>query len=350
MCSSMRYICMPNIKFLSKIFQKLLQKLKLAQTNQPTNQQTNQPTDQQTGQKQYIFPSEWEIPYLQHFRLAMRRPEILGEQLMPSACDENPKYTYIHIRLGLQAGSASNSPLMVRDPGSIQYYCFAHLRGFHDDWAKNVTSRVFTSFFYYINIRKLPPPPRQPCYSTDRKHFQTQLSYQRNKCSENWAKHLTSRVFTCFHYIHIEKIAPPTGRHVFSPIWTIFELIRHINKTNVLINFYDNWAKIVTSRVLTRFLFSHIRTTASPTGGNLHEDWKLNVTSTVFTSFFFFFDPVPYFKLDRDIIGTNLLTKFHEDRTINVASTVFTNKCGRTDGRTTEKDQLQKLKTRAVTI
>ncbi|KAH3866103.1 hypothetical protein DPMN_029156 [Dreissena polymorpha] len=233
-------------------------------------------------------------------------PYQLGEQLMPSACDENPKYTYIHIRLGLQAGSASNSPLM-----------FAHLRGFHDDWAKNVTSR--------------------PCYSTDRKHFQTQLSYQRNKCSENWAKHLTSRVFTCFHYIHIEKIAPPTGRHVFSPIWTIFELIRHINKTNVLINFYDNWAKIVTSRVLTRFLFSHIRTTASPTGGNLHEDWKLNVTSTVF-------------KLDRDIIGTNLLTKFHEDRTINVASTVFTNKCGRTDGRTTEKDQLQKLKTRAVTI
>ncbi|KAH3731022.1 hypothetical protein DPMN_057027 [Dreissena polymorpha] len=42
------------------------------------------------------------------------------------------------------------------------------------------------------------------------------------------------------------------------------------------------------------------------------------------------------FKLDRDIIGTNLLTKFHEDRTINVASRVFTNKCGRTDGRRTD--------------
>ncbi|KAH3697376.1 hypothetical protein DPMN_084875 [Dreissena polymorpha] len=117
------------------------------------------------------------------------------------------------------------------------------------------------------------------------------------KFNENWAKNVTSRVFTCFHDIHIEKNAPPTGSHVFSPISTIFELVRHINKTNVLINFHDDWAKIVTSRVKT----------ATPTGGHLHEDWALNVTSTVF-------------KLKRDFIGTNLLTKFHEDRTINVAS------------------------------
>ncbi|KAH3881410.1 hypothetical protein DPMN_005337 [Dreissena polymorpha] len=129
------------------------------------------------------------------------------------------------------------------------------------------------------------------------------------KFHENWAKNVTSRVFTCFHYIHIEKNAPPTGSHVFSPIWTIVELVRHINKTNVLINFHDDWAKIVTSRVFTR------KTT---TGGHLHEDWALNVTSTVF-------------KLDRDFIGTNLLTKFHEDRKINVASRVSTNKCGQTD-------------------
>ncbi|KAH3879811.1 hypothetical protein DPMN_003718 [Dreissena polymorpha] len=32
------------------------------------------------------------------------------------------------------------------------------------------------------------------------------------------------------------------------------------------------------------------------------------------------------FKLNRGIIGTNLLTKFHEDRTRNVASRVFTRK------------------------
>ncbi|KAH3727066.1 hypothetical protein DPMN_052992 [Dreissena polymorpha] len=42
------------------------------------------------------------------------------------------------------------------------------------------------------------------------------------------------------------------------------------------------------------------------------------------------------FELDRDFIGTKLLTKFHEDRTINVASRVFTNKCGGTDRQRTK--------------
>ncbi|KAH3882316.1 hypothetical protein DPMN_006251 [Dreissena polymorpha] len=73
-----------------------------------------------------------------------------------------------------------------------------------------------------------------------------------SKFHENWAKNVTSTVFTCFHYIHIEKNAPPTGSHVFSPIQTILKLVRDINKTNVLTNFHDDWAKIVTSRVFTR--------------------------------------------------------------------------------------------------
>ncbi|KAH3703199.1 hypothetical protein DPMN_078230 [Dreissena polymorpha] len=171
--------------------------------------------------------------------------------------------------------------------------------------AKNVTSIVKTA-----------PPPWQPYI------YKTNLF---TKFHVDWAKNVTSRVhviqltetifqlnslLTCFHNIHIEKNAPPTGGHVFAPIWTIFEVVQHINKTNVLINFHDDWAKIVTSRVFTR-------KTAPPTGGHLHEDWALNVTS-------FFFRP--------NFIGTNLLTKFHENRTINVASRVFTNKCGRTDG------------------
>ncbi|KAH3723713.1 hypothetical protein DPMN_049507 [Dreissena polymorpha] len=165
---------------------------------------------------------------------------------------------------------------------------------FHDDWAKNVTSRVFTSF--YINIRKLPPPPpRRPCHSTDRKHFQTQLSYQRNKFSDQFSSKLgqnvTSRVFTCFHYIHKEKNAPPTGSHVFSLIWTIFKLVRDINKTNVLTNFHDDWAKIVTSRVFT----SHV----------------IQLTGTIF-------------ELNSHIKETNVLTKFHENWTKNVTSRVFT--------------------------
>ncbi|KAH3817125.1 hypothetical protein DPMN_118654 [Dreissena polymorpha] len=81
------------------------------------------------------------------------------------------------------------------------------------------------------------------------------------KFHENWAKNVTSRVFTCFHHIHIEKNAPPTGGNVFSPIRTIFELIREINKTNVLTTLHDDWAKIVTSRVKT----------APPTGGHVFQ-------------------------------------------------------------------------------
>ncbi|KAH3864683.1 hypothetical protein DPMN_027708 [Dreissena polymorpha] len=162
---------------------------------------------------------------------------------------------------------------------------------FHDDWAKHVTSRV-----------KLPPGSHviQLTGTIFQLNSRIKETNVLTKFHENWAKNVTSRVFTCVHNIHIEKNAPPTGVHVFSPILTIFELVRHINKTNVLNNLHDDWAQIVTSRVFTRFLYSHIMKTAPPTGGHLHKDWALNVTSTVF-------------KLDRDIIGTNLLTKFHED-------------------------------------
>ncbi|KAH3887431.1 hypothetical protein DPMN_011448 [Dreissena polymorpha] len=128
---------------------------------------------------------------------------------------------------------------------------------------------------------------------------------------QNWAKNVTSRVEKCM----------PTGGHVFSPIWTIFELIRDINKTDVLTNFHDDWPNIVTSRVFTR-------KTAPPTGGHVFQQtrttFKLNqhlIKANILTNL----------ELDRDIIGTNLLTKFHKDQTINVASRVFTNKCGRTD-------------------
>ncbi|KAH3791695.1 hypothetical protein DPMN_145184 [Dreissena polymorpha] len=99
-----------------------------------------------------------------------------------------------------------------------------------------------------------------------------------SKFHENWAKNVTSTVFTCFHYIHIEKHAPPTGGHVFSPIPTIFKLVRDSNKTNVLTNFHNDWETIVTSRVFTRFLYSQIGKTATiyiieknapPTGGHV---------------------------------------------------------------------------------
>ncbi|KAH3851992.1 hypothetical protein DPMN_094481 [Dreissena polymorpha] len=107
---------------------------------------------------------------------------------------------------------------------------------------------------------------------------------------------------------------PPTGGHVLSPIWTIFELIREINKTNVLTNFHDDLAKIATSRVFTM-------KTATPTGCHVFQ-W----TGTTFELNQHIIK-TNIFKLNRDFIGTKLLTKFHEDRTINVASRVFTNKC-----------------------
>ncbi|KAH3774498.1 hypothetical protein DPMN_175880 [Dreissena polymorpha] len=76
-------------------------------------------------------------------------------------------------------------------------------------------------------------------------HKEQQETNVLTKFHENWAKNVTS-----------SKNAPPIGSHVFSPIWTIFELVRDINKTNVLTNFHDDWAKNyrtknVASRVFT---------------------------------------------------------------------------------------------------
>ncbi|KAH3723798.1 hypothetical protein DPMN_049592 [Dreissena polymorpha] len=197
------------------------------------------------------------------------------------------------------------------------------LTNFYDDWAKVVTSRVFTCHVIELT---------GTIFELNSHIKETNVLI---KMHENWAKNVTSRVFTCFHYIHIEKnapptgglvfskpmkTAPPTGGHVFSPIWTIFKVVLDINKTNVLTNFHDDWAKIPTSRVKT----------APPTGGHVFQwtgtTFELNqhmIKTNILTNF----------KLDRDFIGKKLLTKFHEDRTIIVASRVFTNKCGRTDGR-----------------
>ncbi|KAH3720351.1 hypothetical protein DPMN_063248 [Dreissena polymorpha] len=172
------------------------------------------------------------------------------------------------------------------------------LTKFHENWAKNVTSRVFTCF-YYIHIKKNAPPtggypPPPGCHVIQLTGTIFELNSHINetnvltKFHKNWAKNVTSRGFTCFHYIHTEKNAPPTCGHVFSPNWIIFELVRDINKTNVLTNFHDDWAKIVTSKVFTR-------KTAPPTGRH----------ANILTNF----------ELDRDFIMKNLLTKFHEDRT-----------------------------------
>ncbi|KAH3868457.1 hypothetical protein DPMN_031605 [Dreissena polymorpha] len=155
------------------------------------------------------------------------------------------------------------------------------------------------------------------------------------KCHEDWAKNMSSRLFTCFYYIHIEKTAPSPGGHVFSLITTIFKLNQDIHKINVLTKFHDDWTKNVTSKVkktpppgghvfipirtifelkhwaknvssrlFTCFHYIHIKKTAPPPGGHVFQlittIFKLvrdiyitnakNVTSRVFTSFF---NPTP---------------------------------------------------------
>ncbi|KAH3819984.1 hypothetical protein DPMN_121728 [Dreissena polymorpha] len=115
------------------------------------------------------------------------------------------------------------------------------------------------------------------------------------------------------------KSAPPPGGH------TIFELVRDINETNVLTKSHDDWAKSVTSRVFTR-------NTAPPPGGHVFQ-W----TKT-------------FFELNHHIIKTNILTKLHEDWASNVTSTVtnlltkfhedlFTRQMLTTDGRRTDDGQ-----------
>ncbi|KAH3840354.1 hypothetical protein DPMN_113801 [Dreissena polymorpha] len=127
------------------------------------------------------------------------------------------------------------------------------------------------------------------------------------------------------------KTAPPPGGHVFPPIMTIFELVRDnnkIDKTHILTKFYEDWTKNVTSKVFTCFHYIHIKKTAPPPGGDFHDDWAEFVTSRVLKMNNAPPPWRPYF------IWTNFLTNFHEDRTINVAFRVFTNvDDGRTDRR-----------------
>ncbi|KAH3885950.1 hypothetical protein DPMN_009947 [Dreissena polymorpha] len=134
---------------------------------------------------------------------------------------------------------------------------FKLVRGIHITNAKIVTSR-----------EKDPPPGS---------HETNVLT----KFHEDWTKNVTSRVFK------LENCPAPWRPcfFTFSPIWTIFELIRDINKTNVLTKFHDDWAKSVTSGVFTR-------NTAPPPGGHVFQR-----TGTIF-------------ELNQNIIKTNILAKF----------------------------------------
>ncbi|KAH3794707.1 hypothetical protein DPMN_148245 [Dreissena polymorpha] len=129
------------------------------------------------------------------------------------------------------------------------------LTKFHEDWTKNVTSRIENC-----------PAPWRPCFFTDLDHFRTRPTYH------DWAKILTSRVFT-------RNTAPPPGGHVFQRTGTIFALNQHIIKTNILTKLHEDWASNVTSTVFE--LNRGINRTNILT--KFHEDQTINVASVVFT-------------------------------------------------------------------
>ncbi|KAH3776813.1 hypothetical protein DPMN_178246 [Dreissena polymorpha] len=168
------------------------------------------------------------------------------------------------------------------------------LTKFHEDRTINVASRVknaqpLGSHVFQANVT---------IFELIQDIIDTNLL---TKFHEDWTINVASRPYTVNAPplgMLTRKTAPAPGGHVFSPIWTIYELVRDIKETNVVTKFHDDWAKIVTSRVFTR-------NTSPPPGVHLHEDWASNVTSSVLTSF----------ELSRGINGTN---------TINVASRVFT--------------------------
>ncbi|KAH3792730.1 hypothetical protein DPMN_146229 [Dreissena polymorpha] len=226
---------------------------------------------------------------------------------------------------------------------------------FHEDWAINVTSRVLTS--------KTASPRGGLIFQQTKTIFKLSLAIMKTKVQtrfhEYWTVNETPRVLTRFTYSHIGKTALPPGGHVFLPIRTIFKLNRRIQETNVLTTFHEDWTKSVTSRAFTYFHYIHIEKTAPPLAamffhrsGPFSNSSEIsikpkntalppvsNVTSTVLTRFFFF---LTYFELGIGIIGTDVLTKFHEDRTINVASMVFTRQMLTTDARrTTNKRRSQ---------
>ncbi|KAH3729556.1 hypothetical protein DPMN_055527 [Dreissena polymorpha] len=220
---------------------------------------------------------------------------------------------------------------------------------FHEDFTTNMTSRVL-KLFICSHKMKTSPPLSVNVFLTNRNRFGTQLRYHKNKLlirktaqppgGHNRNINMTFEVLTRktaptladmktapppgdmkaapppgghFHedLTKNRKLPRPPGGHVFSPILTIFKLVRNINNIKVLTKFHEKTAPPPWWPCFSPFLNSTNILIKTNILTKLHEDWASNVTSTVF-------------ELGRGFIGINVLTKFHEDRTRNVASRVFT--------------------------
>ncbi|KAH3785187.1 hypothetical protein DPMN_163272 [Dreissena polymorpha] len=106
----------------------------------------------------------------------------------------------------------------------------------------------------------------------------------------------------------LERNSPALGSYVFQANVIIFKIIQDIIKKNRLSKFHKDRPIDVASRVLTRKNARPMTATKNPPPLGSH----------VFQA------KVTIFELLRDIIETNLLTKFHKDWTINVASRELT--------------------------
>ncbi|KAH3842238.1 hypothetical protein DPMN_115735 [Dreissena polymorpha] len=111
---------------------------------------------------------------------------------------------------------------------------------------------------------------------------------------------------------------PAPGSHVFQATGTIFELVQNIIGTNLLTKFHDDRTINMASRVLTRFYYSYITKNATPLDSHVftptgtifklsqRDHWK----NALPPGGYVFLETETIFKLIKDIIGTNLLTKF----------------------------------------
>ncbi|KAH3800967.1 hypothetical protein DPMN_154610 [Dreissena polymorpha] len=159
----------------------------------------------------------------------------------------------------------------------------------HEDWKINVTSRVFTmknappsgsnDFQSIVTIFELIQDIIET-YILAKFYEDWNINFAHLRgFHDDWEKNVTSRV----------KTAPPTCGHVFQRIGTTFELNQNIIKTNFLTKLHDDWALNVTSTVFTRFFFFYIFRTRprfhwTQLLTKFHEDGLRSVASRVLTS------------------------------------------------------------------
>ncbi|KAH3771633.1 hypothetical protein DPMN_172959, partial [Dreissena polymorpha] len=201
------------------------------------------------------------------------------------------------------------------------------LTNFHDDRKINVTSRVLTRKnapppFMKIGLNEKCPAPCSHVFQANVTIFE-QLLQDINKTNlltifhEEWTKNVASRVST-------RKNAQPPGGHVFKETKIIFKLIQDIIGTNLLSKFREDRKINVASRVLTRKNApppgGHVFQSKGIIFELVQEIFGMNLLTKKKAP------PLGSYELIQDIVGTNHLSKFHEDWIINVASRVLTRK------------------------